>query len=53
MSLTTVMTPLLAILIGAFLNDEQLSVQVFVGASIVLFGLLLYFIKDLRAYRRM
>lgn len=53
LSLTTVMTPLLAILIGAFLNDEQLSVQVFVGASIVLFGLLLYFIKDLRAYRRM
>ena len=36
LSLTTVMTPLLAILIGAFLNDEQLSVQVFVGASIVL-----------------
>lgn len=53
LSLTTVMTPLLAILIGAFLNDEQLSVQVFVGASIVLFGLLLYFIKDLRTYRRM
>ena len=53
LSLTTVMTPLLAILIGAFLNDEQLSIQVFVGASIVLFGLLLYFIKDLRAYRRM
>ncbi|MFC1393927.1 EamA family transporter [Acinetobacter junii] len=53
LSLTTVMTPLLALLIGAFLNDEQLSVQVFVGASIVLFGLLLYFIKDLRAYRRM
>lgn len=53
LSLTTVMTPLLAILIGAFLNNEQLSEQVFVGASIVLFGLLLYFIKDLRAYRRM
>lgn len=52
LSLTTVMTPLLAILIGAFLNDEQLSIQVFVGASIVLFGLLLYFLKDLRAYRR-
>lgn len=52
LSLTTVMTPLLAILIGAFLNNEQLSVQVFVGASIVLFGLLLYFLKDLRAYRR-
>lgn len=51
LSLTTVMTPLLAILIGAFLNDEQLSVQVFVGASVVLFGLLLYFLKDLRAYR--
>jgi len=33
LSLTTVMTPMLAILIGAYLNHEQLSAQVFVGAS--------------------
>ncbi|ENW80621.1 hypothetical protein F909_01907 [Acinetobacter sp. ANC 3929] len=53
LSLTTVMTPMLAILIGAYLNHEQLSVQVFVGASIILFGLFLYFFRDLRAYRRL
>ena len=53
LSLTTVMTPMLAILIGACLNHEQLSVQVFVGASIILFGLVLYFFRDLRAYRRL
>ncbi|MCH7303615.1 EamA family transporter [Acinetobacter sp. NIPH 1869] len=53
LSLTTVMTPMLAILIGAYLNHEQLSAQVFIGASIILFGLLLYFFKDLRAYRRL
>ncbi|QER39027.1 EamA family transporter [Acinetobacter suaedae] len=52
LSLTTVMTPMLAILIGAYLNHEQLSAQVFIGASIILFGLLLYFYKDLRVYRR-
>ncbi|EOR06238.1 DMT family transporter [Acinetobacter genomosp. 15BJ] len=53
LSLTTVMTPMLAILIGAYLNHEQLSAQVFIGASIILFGLFLYFFKDLRAYRRL
>ena len=47
LSLTTVMTPMLAILIGAYLNHEQLSAQVFVGASIILLGLCLYFYKDL------
>lgn len=53
LSLTTVMTPMLAILIGAYLNHEQLSAQVFVGASVILFGLFLYFFKDLKAYRRL
>ncbi|MGA6136208.1 DMT family transporter [Acinetobacter dispersus] len=53
LSLTTMMTPMLAILIGAYLNHEQLSVQVFVGASIILLGLFLYFFRDLRAYRRL
>ena len=53
LSLTTVMTPMLAILIGAYLNHEQLSAQVFVGATIILFGLFLYFYKDLSAYRRL
>lgn len=53
LSLTTVMTPMLAILIGAYLNHEQLSAQVFIGASIILIGLVLYFFRDLRAYRRL
>ncbi|WP_109440956.1 DMT family transporter [Acinetobacter haemolyticus] len=53
LSLTTVMTPMLAILIGAYLNQEQLSAQVFIGASIILFGLLLYFYKDLSTHRRL
>ncbi|MDR2060345.1 MAG: EamA family transporter [Acinetobacter sp.] len=53
LSLTTVMTPMLAILIGAYLNHEQISAQVFVGASSILFGLMLYFFRDLRAYRRL
>lgn len=53
LSLTTVMTPLIAILIGAYLNHEQLSAQVFVGASIILLGLLLYFFQELKQYRRL
>ncbi|WP_256414633.1 DMT family transporter [Acinetobacter sp. 5862] len=53
LSLTTVMTPMLAILIGAYLNHEQLSAQVFVGASIILLGLCLYFYKDFNSYRRL
>ena len=52
LSLTTVMTPMLAILIGAYLNNEQISAQVFVGASIILAGLLLYFSRDLMAHHR-
>ena len=51
LSLTTVMTPILAILIGAYLNNEQLSLQVFVGAGIILLGLLLYFFNDIKRYR--
>ena len=47
------MTPLIAILIGAYLNHEQLSAQVFVGASIILLGLLLYFFQELKQYRRL
>ena len=53
LSLTTVMTPMLAILIGAYLNHEQLSAQIFVGASIILLGLCLYFYKDFNTYRRL
>ncbi|MFV5640522.1 DMT family transporter [Acinetobacter oleivorans] len=51
LSLTTVITPMLAMMIGAALNHEQLSFMVFVGALIILFGLFLYFYKDIQANR--
>ena len=51
LSLTTVMTPMIALLIGALLNQEALSVMVFVGALVLLSGLVLYFYRDLKASR--
>ncbi len=51
LSLTTVITPMLAMMIGAALNHEQLSIMVFVGAFIILSGLFLYFYKDIQANR--
>ncbi|EOQ71025.1 DMT family transporter [Acinetobacter pittii] len=51
LSLTTVITPVIAMLIGAALNHEQLSIMVFVGAFIILSGLFLYFYKDIQANR--
>lgn len=51
LSFTTVITPMLAMMIGAALNHEQLSIMVFVGAFIILSGLFLYFYKDIQANR--
>jgi len=51
LSLTTVITPMLAMMIGAALNHEQLSIMVFVGALIILSGLFLYFYKDIQVNR--
>ena len=51
LSLTTVMTPMLAMLFGAVLNNEKPSKMVFVGAGILLSGLFLYFYKDFKANR--
>ncbi|MHC0016642.1 DMT family transporter [Acinetobacter pittii] len=51
LSLTTVITPMLAMIIGAALNHEQLSIMVFVGAFIILSGLFLYFYKDIQTNR--
>lgn len=51
LSLTTVITPMLAMMIGAALNHEQLSIMVFVGVLIILSGLFLYFYKDIQANR--
>lgn len=51
LSLTTVITPMLAILIGAWLNNEKLTAMIFLGASILILGLLTYFYQDLQARR--
>ena len=53
LSLTTVMTPMLAMLFGAMLNNEYPSATVFIGAIVLLFGLFLYFYKDLKASREL
>lgn len=48
MSLTTVLTPMIAIVVGALLNDEKLTLMVLFGALVLLFGLFIYFYKDLK-----
>lgn len=53
LSLTTVMTPMIALFIGAVLNNESLSAMVFVGAFILLLGLFVYFYRDLQASRKL
>ena len=53
LSLTTVMTPMIALFIGAVLNNESLSAMVFVGAFILLFGLFVYFYRDLQTSRKL
>ena len=51
LSLTTVLTPVIALVVGVMLNDEMLSWKAWLGASILLFGLVLYFYKDFKASR--
>ncbi|WP_196139299.1 DMT family transporter [Aliikangiella sp. G2MR2-5] len=41
-ALLTLMTPVLAILLGVFLNGESFTLHLFIGATLVLSGLLLY-----------
>ena len=53
LSLTNVMTPVLAIVFGAMFNNEKISVLIFVGATILLFGLFLYFYKDLKSSQKL
>ncbi|AOA57841.1 DMT family transporter [Acinetobacter larvae] len=45
LSLTTVMTPLLALLLGALLNNEIPNAWVLLGAVLLLSGLLIYFMR--------
>ena len=53
LSLTTVMTPMIALFIGAVLNHEKLSMLVLLGAAVLLSGLFVYFYKDLQASRKL
>jgi len=48
LSLVTLMTPVLALFFGAWLNHEPLSWSMLVGAVIVIGGLGLYFFRDWR-----
>ena len=45
-SLTTLLTPIFAISLGAYLNNERVSDTLFVGAALVLIGLFIYQFGD-------
>lgn len=45
-SLSNVMTPIIALVLGATLNHEHISAYTFVGVAIVMFGIVLYFWKE-------
>ncbi|WP_180012788.1 DMT family transporter [Acinetobacter sp. YH16031] len=49
LSLTTVLTPMLALLVGVLLNNEKLPLIALVGVVILLFGLMVYFAKEIKA----
>ena len=51
LSLTTVLTPMLALCFGILLNGEKLTLMGVLGAAVLLFGLLVYFYRDLKASR--
>lgn len=53
LSLSTVMTPIIAILLGALLNDEKLTLMILMGAVVLLLGLSIYFYKDFKASRKL
>lgn len=47
-SLTNVMTPILALILGATLNHEVISQHAFAGVAVVMLGIVLYFLPDWR-----
>ena len=51
LSLTTVLTPMLALIFGVLLNGEKMTLLGLLGAAVLLFGLLVYFYRDLKASR--
>lgn len=52
LSLTTVLTPIIALIVGALLNGEKITSMVMVGAGVLLSGLLIYFYRDLFAQKK-
>ena len=48
-SLSNVMTPVIALVLGATLNQEEISSHAFLGILIVMCGIVLYFWKDWKA----
>ena len=48
LSLTTVLTPIIALMIGAVLNQEYLNHMTYVGIAVIFLGLAFYFSNDLQ-----
>ncbi|RKG43942.1 EamA family transporter [Acinetobacter cumulans] len=47
-SLSNVMTPIIALVLGATLNSEHISANAVLGIAVVMFGIVLYFWKEWR-----
>ena len=47
-SLSNVMTPVIALVLGATLNNEIISSHAFAGIAVVMFGIIMYFWKEWR-----
>ena len=47
-SLSNVMTPIIALILGAMLNNEHISMNAFVGIAVVMLGIVMYFWKEWR-----
>ena len=45
-SLSNVMTPIIALILGATLNHEQISPHAVMGIAVVMFGIVMYFWKE-------
>lgn len=47
LSLATVITPVLALILGAWINHEVISSSMLIGIGVVMLGLIVYFLYDL------
>lgn len=47
-SLSNVMTPIIALILGATLNNEIISSHAVAGIAVVMFGIVMYFWKEWR-----